>query len=126
MQSFGRQTRRKSAPLLLAGAVSCTDWSMLEAHGDDRAVSEAAVETFARPRDVPGVSSAAIAKSADRIREPQTSAKSTDRWNNEGGAPSGGGRSARKRRRGTSLQKKAAAEKSPKKQPRWPDKRAGA
>jgi hypothetical protein len=97
MQSFGRQTRRKSAPLLLAGAVSCTDWSMLEAHGDDRARS-----------------------SADRIREPQTSAKSTDRWNNEGGAPSGGGRSARKRRRGTSLQKKAAAEKSPKKQPRWP------
>src|SRR6266516_7415428 len=88
-------------------------------------VSEAAVETFARPRDVPGVSSAAIAKSADRIREPQTSAKSTDRWNNEGGAPSGVGRSARKRRRGTSLQKKAAAEKSPKKQPRWPCHQTG-
>jgi len=50
--------------LLLAGAVSCTDWSMLEAHGTIAPVSEAAVETFARPRDVPGVSSAAIAKSA--------------------------------------------------------------
>jgi hypothetical protein len=125
MQSFGRQTRRKSAPLLLAGAVALI--GRCSRHmGTIAPVSEAAVETFARPRDVPGVSSAAIAKSADRIREPQTSAKSTDRWNNEGGAPSGGGRSARKRRRGTSLQKKAAAEKSPKKQPRWPDKRAGA
>jgi len=43
----------------------------------------------------------------DRIRKPQNNAKSIDRWDNEGGAPSGGHhRSARKRPRDTSLQKK--------------------
>jgi hypothetical protein len=52
----------------------------------------------------------------ERTREAQNNAKSIERWDNEGGAPSGGGRSARKRPRDTNLQKKAAAKKSPKKQ----------
>jgi len=42
----------------------------------------------------------------ERTREPQNNAKSIDRWDNEGGAPSGGDRSARKRPRDTYLQKK--------------------
>lgn len=60
----------------------------------------------------------------DPTRKPQNNAKSIDRWDNEGGAPSGGGRSARKRPRATNLQKKAAAKKSPKKKAQWPGKRA--
>jgi hypothetical protein len=60
----------------------------------------------------------------DRTRNPQNNAKSIDRWDNEGGAPSGGDRSERKRARDTNLQKKAAAKKSPKKQAQWSGKRA--
>jgi hypothetical protein len=52
----------------------------------------------------------------DPTRKPQNNAKSIDRWDNEGGAPSGGDRSARKRPRDANLQKKAVAKKSPKKQ----------
>ena len=59
-------------------------------------------------------------------REPQNNAKSIDRWDNEGGAPSGGDRTARKRPRDTNLQKKAAAQKSPERQAQWPGKPAGA
>jgi hypothetical protein len=62
----------------------------------------------------------------ERTREPQNNAKSIDRWDNEGGAPSGGDRTARKRPRDTNLQKKAAAKKSPKRQAQWPGKPAGA
>jgi len=58
----------------------------------------------------------------DRIREPQNNAKSIDRWDNEGGAPSGGHhRLALKRPRDTSLQKKSYEES--KKKVRWPDER---
>ena len=62
----------------------------------------------------------------ERTREPQNNAKSIDRWDNEGGAPSGGDRTARKRPRDTNLQKKAAAKKSPERQAQWPGKPAGA
>jgi hypothetical protein len=70
----------------------------------------------------------------ERTGEPQNNAKSIDRWDNEGGAPSGGDRAARKRPRDTNLQKKAAAKiqkkaaakKSPERQAQWPGKPAGA
>ena len=60
----------------------------------------------------------------ERTREPQNNAKSIDRWDNEGGAPSGGDRTARKCPRDTNLQKKAAAKKRPKKEAQRPGKRA--
>ena len=60
----------------------------------------------------------------DPTRKPQNNAKSIDRWDNEGGAPSGGGRCSRASAHAPPTFRKKLQPKSPKKKAQWPGKRA--